>query len=360
MPWQSPGGAFSRFFFYLQSPRALALCSDPGGDTSPSAGGPPRTPPLDGAALWTPSGNCRGPLSFSALQARGALGFLPGLAGQGVPADPTAPASLQARPGTPRDPRGTSGPDFEFFALQARGAPAACQSLLSPLGALSRSGPGGRGSPRTPAPGPAPARPGTPSGGPPGAPRVPLGPDLSTSPSGTLSTGGPAAKAPRGPGLLLDFEKFSLPRLGTTRRTAGPLGPGLKHLSVGHSIDRGPRAPSAAGSWPSPGLCYLAFFRARRRRRSPGLAFSGPPKKGCSLTSGRSAGGPRAGPGVPPDKRLDRGLTLNRSRSYSRSATYETLTQNQVVYESFGAKLFTNMKCAVGGGPPSFGDPPAR
>ena len=61
-----------------------------------------------------------------------------------------------------------------------------------------------------------------------------------------------------------------------------------------------------------------------------------------------------------PDKRLDRGLTLNRSRSYSRSATYETLTQNQVVYESFGAELFTNMKCAPGGGPPSFGDPPAQ
>ena len=53
-------------------------------------------------------------------------------------------------------------------------------------------------------------------------------------------------------------------------------------------------------------------------------------------------------------------MTLNRSRSYSRSATYETLTQNQVVYESFGAKLFTNMKCASGRGPPSFGDPPAQ
>ena len=34
-----------------------------------------------------------------------------------------------------------------------------------------------------------------------------------------------------------------------------------------------------------------------------------------------------------PDKSLDRGVTFNRSQRVSCSATYETLTQNQVVYE---------------------------
>ena len=34
-----------------------------------------------------------------------------------------------------------------------------------------------------------------------------------------------------------------------------------------------------------------------------------------------------------PDKSLDRGLTFNRSQRVSCSATYETLTQNQVVYK---------------------------
>ena len=40
----------------------------------------------------------------------------------------------------------------------------------------------------------------------------------------------------------------------------------------------------------------------------------------------------RPAPSVP-DKSLDRGLTFNRSQRVSCSATYETLTQNQVVYE---------------------------
>ena len=167
-PWELQGGLFS-FFFYLQSPRALALCSDPGGDTSPSAGGPPRTPPLDGAALWTPSGNCRGPLSFSALQARGALGFLPGL-GRGSPRTPRPqPASRPARgpPGTPGEPPAPTL-SFSLYKLAARRRPVRASSRPSePSLAAGRAGGGPRG-PQPP--GPAPARPGTPSGGPPGAP----------------------------------------------------------------------------------------------------------------------------------------------------------------------------------------------
>ena len=69
--------------------------------------------------------------------------------------------------------------------------------------------------------------------------------------------------------------------------------------------------------------------------------------------------GPRrpAAPAVPPrfrvvrekrarkeDKPLCRGLTLNRSQRGSCSATYETPTQKQVVYEWFSARFHTNVR----------------
>lgn len=47
----------------------------------------------------------------------------------------------------------------------------------------------------------------------------------------------------------------------------------------------------------------------------------------------RGGGRRRAARPVPCDKSLDRGLTFNRSQQVSCSATHETLTQNQVVYE---------------------------
>ena len=63
-----------------------------------------------------------------------------------------------------------------------------------------------------------------------------------------------------------------------------------------------------------------------------------------------------AAPAVPPrfgwcgerktakDKPLCRGLTLNRSQRGSCSATYETPTQKQVVYEWFSARFHTNVR----------------
>ena len=42
-------------------------------------------------------------------------------------------------------------------------------------------------------------------------------------------------------------------------------------------------------------------------------------------------GGGSVGPAPTADKSLDQGLTFNRSQRGSCSATYETLTQNQVV-----------------------------
>ena len=44
------------------------------------------------------------------------------------------------------------------------------------------------------------------------------------------------------------------------------------------------------------------------------------------------------------DKPLCRGLTLNRSQRGSCSATYETPTQKQVVYEWFSARFHTNVR----------------
>ena len=49
------------------------------------------------------------------------------------------------------------------------------------------------------------------------------------------------------------------------------------------------------------------------------------------------------------DKPLCRGLTFNRSQRGSCSATYETLTQKQVVYEWFSARFHTNVRCDVTG-----------
>ena len=51
-----------------------------------------------------------------------------------------------------------------------------------------------------------------------------------------------------------------------------------------------------------------------------------------------------------PDKRLDRGMTFNGSQRWSCSATHDTPTQNQVVYESFSTGFDTNLRCAIGEG----------
>ncbi|KAG7323906.1 hypothetical protein KOW79_011922 [Hemibagrus wyckioides] len=59
-------------------------------------------------------------------------------------------------------------------------------------------------------------------------------------------------------------------------------------------------------------------------------------------------GGPPARPC--PDKRLDRGMTFNGSQRWSCSATHDTPTQNQVVYESFSTGFDTNLRCAIGEG----------
>ena len=62
---------------------------------------------------------------------------------------------------------------------------------------------------------------------------------------------------------------------------------------------------------------------------------------------GRTRADDGGGPGRP-DKPLCRGLTFNRSQRGSCSATYETPTQKQVVYEWFSARFPTNVRCVTG------------
>lgn len=68
---------------------------------------------------------------------------------------------------------------------------------------------------------------------------------------------------------------------------------------------------------------------------------------------GRDGDGQAPGPAgwvVPADKRLDLGLTFNGSQRWSCSATHETPTQNQVVYESFCTGLFHKREVRVRSG----------
>ena len=126
----------------------------------------------------------------------------------------------------------------------------------------------------------------------------------------------------------------SAPRVSRSTRPSGPLGAGR------------PGHPPSAG----PALCS---FRGGGVARSTALPEH-PRRPGTSLPRGTpppAARGPHARdrpegarrhlparwlpgqPGGGADKSLCRGMTFNRSQRGSCSATYETLTQNQVVYE---------------------------
>lgn len=90
----------------------------------------------------------------------------------------------------------------------------------------------------------------------------------------------------------------------------------------------------------------------RRHRRSERARACTPATRPSEKSPRRS---PRCGRGSPTlrvvrekeekeDKPLCRGLTLNRSQRGSCSATYETPTQKQVVYEWFSARFHTNVR----------------
>ena len=93
----------------------------------------------------------------------------------------------------------------------------------------------------------------------------------------------------------------------------------------------------------------------------PTPVVGGRGREGGRKTNGRTDGAGRARPAGPPartraraDKPLCRGLTFNRSQRGSCSATYETPTQKQVVYEWFSARFPTNVRCVTGEGAAAF------
>ena len=94
--------------------------------------------------------------------------------------------------------------------------------------------------------------------------------------------------------------------------------PGLESLGPARLKLRGPGRPLSLSLSPSPHLS----------------THPGPPPRPwyTGAGGGREGGGlPTGGPRPQADKSLDQGLTFNRSQRGSCSATYETLTQNQVV-----------------------------
>ena len=110
-----------------------------------------------------------------------------------------------------------------------------------------------------------------------------------------------------------------------------------------------PRPPEGTPPRPGPG--------PRTHRRPP------TERRGPRREKERGGGGTglhrhrRRRPGRPPgrsDKPLCRGLTFNRSQRGSCSATYETPTQKQVVYEWFSTRRPTNVRCVTGEGAAAF------
>lgn len=104
-----------------------------------------------------------------------------------------------------------------------------------------------------------------------------------------------------------------------------------------------PSPPSPRPASPSP-----APWRTAARRPPGGEAERPRREKSEGGTDHRHAPGGRS------DKPLCRGLTFNRSQRGSCSATYETPTQKQVVYEWFSTRFPTNVRCVTGEGRPPF------
>lgn len=162
------------------------------------------------------------------------------------------------------------------------------------------------------------------------------------------------------------------------RRGWPPSGPARPPLGRGPA-GRGPRSARSASAAPNPGSPDTVPARGdephRRwtgRRREPKKRGAEqrrapPPNSSPPVVGGRPGGRktdgrrrtrtPRratARTRARADKPLCRGLTFNRSQRGSCSATYETPTQKQVVYEWFSARFPTNVRCVTGEGAAAF------
>lgn len=119
---------------------------------------------------------------------------------------------------------------------------------------------------------------------------------------------------------------------GGTSPTGGGRGGGGNRRSVAPSRDARPppnSSPPVVGGRPG-------------GRKTDGRRRTRTPRRATARTRARA------------DKPLCRGLTFNRSQRGSCSATYETPTQKQVVYEWFSARFPTNVRCVTGEGAAAF------
>ena len=136
------------------------------------------------------------------------------------------------------------------------------------------------------------------------------------------------------------------PRRGSGGRGAAPRGreapPGAAPLLSSPPTSAPARSAEDGGPPPAPDRGP----GPRTRRRPPAERRS--PRGGKRE---RERERPRPGRS---DKPLCRGLTFNRSQRGSCSATYETPTQKQVVYEWFSTRCPTNVRCVTGEGAAAF------
>ena len=274
----------------------------------------------------------RGRLPGPAAECRGVRSGRPAGRAAGRPgrAPATAPARRQSRAGRLVDPprRGRRG--------ERKGhADARVPSSLSPpAGTGQRDGTRARtrasaatGSRRRP---PGPARPprargprGRPATAPDSRPRHASPPVPRPSPR-ARTRGGEAEEGARHP------------EAGRRRQGRPPSSPLLPR--------RPPPAPRRTAVPPPPPTGARGRGHAAARPRRGGAPAEGRERE-------RESERPRPGRS---DKPLCRGLTFNRSQRGSCSATYETPTQKQVVYEWFSTRCPTNVRCVTGEGAAAF------
>lgn len=160
----------------------------------------------------------------------------------------------------------------------------------------------------------------------------------------------PGASAPAGK------EGVSVPGAPTRQAPSGGVSAPPPHPSPRREAGPGEEGWSDGRGWDGMG-------RLRRAPNPPALPRPAPPGPRLPPRQGRrDAGGTEGGRGqdrtgpdrTGPDKPLCRGLTFNRSQRGSCSATYETPTQKQVVYEWFSTRFPTNVRCVTGEGAAPF------
>lgn len=154
------------------------------------------------------------------------------------------------------------------------------------------------------------------------------------------ATPGTGAGGPRTPlGALRLRLRGSQPRLPGHRPSPGGRAPPAVDGEEAGTEEAWRRAETRA---PPPNSSPPVVGGRPGGRKTDGRRRTRTPRRATARTRARA------------DKPLCRGLTFNRSQRGSCSATYETPTQKQVVYEWFSARFPTNVRCVTGEGAAAF------